>query len=632
MANKPLAYRLGITISAAVLVVYALFILWAYKYNYLLSKENAENKAVMVNASILHPVRERIISTQEVASNIVSQIPFYHQHNHIAGFFEGVLKKYPHICGLRIHINSHGTGIPAVDFYAFSNDSANYLSKIGRGESCRVQPPDRVSSADSLKPYWNEPFRCGTGKKIVAVYHLPFNFMDPSDSIPHTGYVECNLSLDFLKKIIEKTKIGRKGFAFLISAKGKYLTHPIEKLILEKSIYHLPSTVFKGDSAYIADNFASGRGPVTMYPKPLNHVRSWAYPNKIQETGWVLVFVIPYSELYSELNLLLWKMIAVSMLVAVLIFYLVFAIAKRVTQPLSNISKEFHSFSIGMIEQTTGETDETASLRRSLERLRSSYERNRLEEAELLMRRKKLREDMMMASEIQQSIIPPAGNHLLQDGRIRLHVVYMPHNIVSGDLYDFFMIDEHRLMVAMGDVSGAGVPAALFMGVADTFIKTKAHAGPAKEIVSEVNALLCKSNDHQFFLTLFLCILDLQKGTLNYCNAGHTPSFLFSNHGDVKEMGDPHGLPLGLYHDRIYKDATVPITRGDSLILYTDGIIEQNNESGQMFGTDSFYRLFDKITGKNPEEIAGLVIKEVNDFAGASPQSDDLSLLVIRYE
>lgn len=633
MSNKPLAYRLGIYISAAVLFVYAIFIVWAYNYNYLLSKENAVNKALMLNASILQPVREKIISTQEVASNIVTQIPFYHEHGEIDNFFKGVLKKYPYITSIQIHIDPHGSDLPPLDYFSYPNDTAKSDSRNRFDFSGLNQVPASAgSNSEPLKPYWTEPYRCTACQQIVSVYYLPFKYTAPDDPHPLTGFVACQLSLDFLKGIIEQREIGKKAFAFLISAKGIYLTHPMEELIMERSIFHLPSDVFQGDSAFIAENFLTGRSPVTVYPTPLNNVRSWAYPSKISENGWVLTFVIPYSELYRDLNILIWKMIAVSLLVAGLIFYLVFAISKRVTRPLSRISKELHSFSIGKLEQDGGEDDETVSLNHSLERLRTSYEKMKQEEEEALKRRKKYRNDLMLASEIQQSIIPPSGNHILQNGGIRIHVIYKPLNIVSGDLYDFFMIDEHRLLVALGDVSGEGIPAALFMGVADTFIKTHAHAGSARDIVSEVNAMLCKNNDNQFFLTLFLGIIDLQKETLNYCNAGHSPSFLLSHNGNVKELGDPHGLPLGLYHDRIYKDNLVHMDKRDALILYTDGIIEQNNESGEQFGTDSFYRLFEKIRGKTPEEISGAIIKAVNDFAGATHQSDDLSLLVISHE
>jgi sigma-B regulation protein RsbU (phosphoserine phosphatase) len=372
--------------------------------------------------------------------------------------------------------------------------------------------------------------------------------------------------------------------------------------------------------------------PVTVFPIPLNFQKSWAYPTLIPENGWIMAFVMPYKEFYKDLKLLLFRMVAVSFLVALLIFYLVFAISRRVMQPISKISRELHTFSIEKLDPGSGQNNETVLLQDSLERLRNQYEKNLQSEKEIRQRRERLRADMQLAAEIQASFIPPSGNHFLHDAGLSLHAVYKPMLMVSGDLFDFFMISDHKMLITIGDVSGDGIPAALFMGVAHTHIKSHAFDGDSKDIVGKVNKLLCKNNTNQFFLSLFLGILDLESDTLNYCNAGHTPTFLVQQTGRVKELGDPHGLPLGLYPDRGYKDNNVKFSKGDLLILYTDGLSEQINEAGDFFGTDNFYRVFDKVKNHSSEEVAAMILHEVNHFAGASAQSDDLSLLVLKYQ
>jgi phosphoserine phosphatase RsbU/P len=130
---------------------------------------------------------------------------------------------------------------------------------------------------------------------------------------------------------------------------------------------------------------------------------------------------------------------------------------------------------------------------------------------------------------------------------------------------------------------------------------------------------------------LFMGILDIQKGVLNFCNAGHSPTFLLSGSGNVKELNDQHGLPLGLYPQRDYKDSTVSIHKGDTLVLYTDGITEHVNESGEFFGVDGFFKLFNQIKNNSPEEIARLIMDDVDKFGGDVSQSDDLTLMVLSY-
>jgi len=180
-------------------------------------------------------------------------------------------------------------------------------------------------------------------------------------------------------------------------------------------------------------------------------------------------------------------------------------------------------------------------------------------------------------------------------------------------------------------VSGVGIPAALFMGIAHTYIRSNASFNSAKNIVIQVNKQLCQNNSNQFFLTLFLGILDIEKEVLNYCNAGHTPTFLQTSSGNVKELGDPHGIPLGLYPDRNYKDSVISISKGDTIILYTDGVTDHMNGKGEFFGVDSFYKLFNQMKDLSPEEAAGLIKKSLADFGKGSIQHDDLSLMILKY-
>lgn len=633
MSKKPLAYRFGMYISSAVLIVYAIFIVWAYQYNFILAEGNAKYKALNINNSLVSPVRQRVIATQEVAANIATEISFYHQYGEAAPFLRGLLEKYPYIWSFRIEMTPRDDLGKPVSLLIPRDDTIHLCA------GCGLLPGKCLNDETLLwrglgrkSPGWSEPFRCENNGLILSVYYYPFATTGETGDTLMTGYVACQLSLEFLGDLINEIPKGEKGFAFLISRSGNFITHPNPGFILNRNLYRLSREVFPDDSATLARKFVQELQPLTVYPEILSYVKSWAYPTLIPENGWIMSFVMPYSEFYRELNRLLLKMILVSIGVAALIFYIVFAISRRLMRPISAISKELHSFSIEKLDPQPGETNEAVLLQESLIRLQKRYEKNLQSEKELSQRRAKLRDDMLLAAEIQKSFIPPAGNHYLHDGGVSLHAVYHPLATVSGDLFDFFMISDHKMLVTIGDVSGAGIPAALFMGVAHTFIKSNAFAGSASEIVDLVNKLLCKNNSNQFFLSLFLGILDLENDTLNYCNAGHTPSFLIHLAGNVRELGDPHGLPLGLYFDRGYKENVVKFSKSDILIMYTDGITEQVNETGELYGVDNFYRIFDKVKNQTTEEVAGMIIGEVNSFAGARSQSDDLCLLVLKYE
>ena len=330
--------------------------------------------------------------------------------------------------------------------------------------------------------------------------------------------------------------------------------------------------------------------------------------------------------------MLIIKLVIILLVLVIAIYFLVFSIANKVMRPLSKISQELHNFSIEFLDHNLKTNNETVALRESLVRLQERYKKEQQNKAETSRIRGKFLEDLALASEIQQSIIPPTGNYTLPDSGISIYSVFRPMQFISGDLYDFFMIDNHQLLIAIGDVSGRGIPAALFMGVAHTYIRNFSSEKKANDIVNKVNKELCINNSNQFFLTLFLGILDIKKGILNYCNAGHAPTFWLSATGKVKELGDQHGLPPGLYPDRNYQDTTISISKGDTLILYTDGITEHINESGEFYGVNNFYKLFDQMKGMSPEDISGLIMNDVDNFGGQVSQHDDLSLMVLKYE
>jgi phosphoserine phosphatase RsbU/P len=148
----------------------------------------------------------------------------------------------------------------------------------------------------------------------------------------------------------------------------------------------------------------------------------------------------------------------------------------------------------------------------------------------------------------------------------------------------------------------------------------------------QVNKQICKNNSNQFFLTLFLGILDIRSGILNYCNAGHSQSILIPGNGKVRDLNDQHGLPLGLYPDKEYKDSSITISKGDALILYTDGITEHINEKGEFFGNEKLSSLFAHAKGKSPEETAIMIMQKVDQFGNGAQQHNDLSLMVLNYD
>jgi len=202
---------------------------------------------------------------------------------------------------------------------------------------------------------------------------------------------------------------------------------------------------------------------------------------------------------------------------------------------------------------------------------------------------------------------------------------------VGGDFYDFFLIDKNRLGFVIGDVSGKGISAAIFMAVSRTLI----HAtGLKNETVSEcmwyVNNLLCKESVSSMFVTVFYGVLNTLTGEIEYVNAGHNPPYLLSSDGIlVVEMTG--GLPLGVSVDFTFQSKKLQLNKGDKLLLFTDGVIESFNEEEDAYGEERFKNFLHKNINLSVDKLVKNSLADVNNFAGNAPQWDDITLMGITY-
>jgi anti-anti-sigma factor len=215
---------------------------------------------------------------------------------------------------------------------------------------------------------------------------------------------------------------------------------------------------------------------------------------------------------------------------------------------------------------------------------------------------------------------------------IELYAVLEPALEVGGDLYDFFLVDEHRLCFVIGDVSGNGVPAALFMAMTKIMVKTLAASDPSPaSIVTHVNDALSADNDSCMFVTLYLGILNLRDGTCLTTNAGHNPPLLKRQDGQFEWLTAKDGPLVGAIPGIAFKETTFQLGPGDELFLYTDGVTEADNRRRELFGNDRLKTVLAKSRAVSVVDRLGEVMQAVRTFAGEVPQADDITMLGLRY-
>lgn len=637
MINKSLAYRLSIYISLAVIAVFIVFIGIFIVFNVQIITENIHNKALNTSTEIKSNANQYLKVTEEVTENISNQVIFYDQHNSVQLFLEQLILRYPFISAIYINLDS----TVEVEYHNFlcSNvgDSIVFRRQNTPIETCISTQPEFQKLISQKLRNWSKPLVCDESNNIVVPYYAPIELINGNNETRYVGEVVCNLSLKKLDHSVSQIKIGKNGYAFLISKDGTYISHPNKDWILERTIFDLSKKVLNlDDEAY--QKFLSNpqSGSIIAWPEILNYKKSWVYYTQL-DNGWTLNIVIPFNEMYEPLFLPILKMLFFSVLGILVIYILITYITNRQIQPLSELTSQLKHLSSLSGEKYIGEEtmNEVKHVSQSINLLKNWYEKNKIKVSRDEKLNKLKENDMYQAAEIQQSLIKFDYPAFPENPELDLFTSYKPARVVSGDLFDYFFTDEEHILISIGDVSGKGVSAAFFMSVAQTIIKSVSVDTKTEQcslLVERINDELYSNNIHQFFLTLFLGILNIRTGVLTYCNAAHTASFILKTDGSIDTLTDAHGLPLGLYRGKGYEQGHYKMTKGDSLILYTDGVTELENENGEHYGQLRFKENLLSLNGLSPKEMIYRIEASLQQFLGTATQNDDICILIFKYD
>lgn len=239
--------------------------------------------------------------------------------------------------------------------------------------------------------------------------------------------------------------------------------------------------------------------------------------------------------------------------------------------------------------------------------------------------------ELNMATEIQASMLPSIFPAFPRREEFDLYASMDPAKEVGGDFYDFFMIDDDHLGIVIADVSGKGVPAALFMMISKTIVQNFAKLGiSAAEVLNKANESLCAQNKMQMFVTTWIGILEISTGKMNCASAGHEYPAICHD-GKYELFRDKHGLVLGGMDIARYRDYEVTLDRGDKVFVYTDGVPEATNANTEMFGTDRMIDALNSDAGAAPKDVLRIVRAAVDDFVGSAEQFDDLTMVCLEY-
>lgn len=242
-----------------------------------------------------------------------------------------------------------------------------------------------------------------------------------------------------------------------------------------------------------------------------------------------------------------------------------------------------------------------------------------------------IQSDLAVATEIQQAILPRVFPPFPEIGTLDIYASMHAAKEVGGDFYDFFRIDQDRIGFIIADVSGKGVPAALFMAVSNMLVRSIAQtASSSNACINEVNKLLCKTSVDSMFVTLFYGIINHKTGAIDYTNAGHNPPYIIHKDGEVESLPYSQNFIVGVFDDFEYKNDSCLLEEGDALVMYTDGITEAFNIEKEQFGEARFEDTLSELAYENSESMIAEIHNDLHEFVGDAPQSDDITVMIIK--
>ncbi|AIT81389.1 PP2C family protein-serine/threonine phosphatase [Novosphingobium pentaromativorans] len=393
-------------------------------------------------------------------------------------------------------------------------------------------------------------------------------------------------------------------------------------------------------------SFADGRVRFDEYSDSFGRFRSIYMPVKSPD-GRVHVIGadIDLTWLDERLHMALVKSIAIGIALFALSMAVGWFLVSRIVEPLVRLTTftrnmETRSFrpdedemdAMRKISRDRG--DEVGSLAEAMAGMIARLQRYLVEVAEATAARERVEGELSAARDIQIGMLPRKFPPFPDRTDLDVFALLEPAKQVGGDLYDYFLIDRNRLFFVVGDVSGKGVPAALFMAMTTTLFKAHAMSGGSTgQIMERVNAELSRDNAAEMFVTVFAGILDLRSGEVEYSDGGHEAPFIVRADGSVERLAKQQGMALGVFEDVPFRTGHFNLREGDALVLFTDGVSEATGANDELFTTA---RIADALASARAEFSARLIAEglaqSVRGFVGAVPQSDDIAILTVCYE
>lgn len=469
------------------------------------------------------------------------------------------------------------------------------------------------------------------------------------------GVVACDMYLSQISQYIVNSKINSGGYSFIIGKSGEIIMHPDYKENADNfNSFPLENDI---DESYrdAINNMKNGKSGIQKVK--INEKEYYIAYFPMSQTGWSFGIAAEVNEIIKSAsdskimvteaanrtqNVISSKthyfLICLIVIFVVCLFFGTassFILSEKITKPLKKLKEGVRKIGEGCLNLTleTEFEDEVGELACAFNKMAKDLETYIKELSKTITEREKAKNELSVAKKIQLSMLPCIFPAFPERKDFDIYAITDPAKEVGGDFYDFFFVDNTHLAIVIADVSGKGIPSALFMVISKILIKNQLQAGKSPEETLEiVNNQLYENNDAGMFVTAFVGIFDLTTGEFIFSNAGHNPPFLYRKGRDSFEaIKMDHGFVLAGVKDKDYKNYKIHLSEGDVLFMYTDGVTEATNNN-EIFSEDRLKITLNntKIKNLNIKEMITAVKNELSTFYADTPKFDDITIMAFK--
>lgn len=637
MKNRGIAFKLIILILSCTVLIFAGIFGYNYQYSRSMIERNAEENARNLTTTTVNRIETILKSIEKIPENMTYFLEnTSHNKRELINLIRSVVKNNQEIYGSTVSFEPYTFDKKSLHFapYFYKSQGKVKFTYLG-DETYRYFYLDWYQIPKELnRPVWSEPYYDeGGGNIIMCTYSMPF-YKSVAGKREFTGIVTADISLEWLREIVASIKIARTGYGFLISKNGMVVTHPEKGFIMNETLFSIAEARNDVQLRKTGREMIQGKSGFVLITDFVSGKKCWLFYAPLPSSGWSLGVVFPRDELMADVISLNRTVSCLGIAGIAALFGVIVFIAHSIARPVRALAKATQDIAKGNLDveiPVIKSRDEVGYLADSFIFMKSALKQYIKDLTDTTAAKERIESELKIAHDIQMSILPKIFPPFPNRTEFDIYAVIEPAKEVGGDFYDFFLIEDN-LYFAIGDVSGKGVPASLFMAVTKTLIKAKTTKGMLPdEILRGVNKDLCDGNESGMFVTIFCGLLNTLTGEVYYSNGGHNIPYLLHGHGDVELLPNTGGMALGVMEDVAYRSNKITLKSNDSLFLYTDGVTEAIDAHEEQYSDLRLKEVLQKSQTCSPTEIIPEVVNDVKRFSSGVPQADDITIMALQY-